>query len=160
MVLVTRQNRKLAFVGIVPVLFILLVSCCMTFPGRNSAFERRIDEFVKTQQPGSELMLFDGETLAGWKAYGLGKWRVKGGVVSVSGGVGYIYTRCDDFSDLILTLEARINRGGNSGIFFRSESQGFSIRPCAWLWAQIDNHDPESDRSLYNGCRPAGAGAG
>ncbi|MBZ0255388.1 DUF1080 domain-containing protein [bacterium] len=129
----------------------LSLACCTTTV-RNHTFEQAIENFVQHHQPGDSIALFNGRNLSGWRAHGLGKWRVKDGVLSVTGGMGYLATACDEFTDIILTLEVRVGDGGNSGVFFRARHPGFGLRPWPRGYeAQIDNHDPKNPTgSLYD----------
>jgi hypothetical protein len=70
-------------------------------------------------QGGTEL--FNGKDLAGWgTADGKpGGWRVEGGQLTCGGPPSYLYTTANDWADFHLRAEAKINHGGNSGIFFR-----------------------------------------
>ena len=56
----------------------------------------------------------------GWKSPGVpAGWRVEGGVLSKEGPVDDLVTN-DSFKDFELTLEWKIGKGGNSGIFYRA----------------------------------------
>ncbi len=130
---------------------IVTLQVCCTQPKRNPAYEEEIEAFVRQAVPGSEMELFNGEDLSGWYVRGLGKWSVEDGVLTVRRGIGYLGTRCDKFDDFILTLEARCNQEGNSGVYFRSTPpEGLYPWPQGYE-AQIDNHDPENyTGSLYD----------
>ena len=67
--------------------------------------------------------LFNGKDLTGWKAHPKqpGNWYVANGVLIGSGpAVSHLYTERHDFTDFHLRVEARFNKGGHSGVFFRS----------------------------------------
>jgi Domain of Unknown Function (DUF1080) len=67
--------------------------------------------------------LFNGKDLAGWRTHPSqrGTWRVTGGVLLGSGpDDSYLYTNDEDYADFDLRAVARINGGGNSGVFFRA----------------------------------------
>ncbi|MBI1388467.1 MAG: DUF1080 domain-containing protein [bacterium] len=149
------MNRKtiLTIAGLAgAALAIVLAAGCCTFTPRNPAFEDRIAEFARRAEPGSSLALFNGKDLSGWRGYGLGRWTVKNGVVSVRWGLGYLATRCEDFSDFILSLDIRVSPHGNSGVYYRAHDPGFTLRPWpVGFEAQVDNHDPKNmTGSLYN----------
>jgi serine/threonine protein kinase/formylglycine-generating enzyme required for sulfatase activity len=107
------------------------------------------------------VSLFNGKDLTGWKSHPKqpGNWRVKNGVLIGSGEGSersHLYTDRGDFKDFHLRVEARINDGGNSGLYVRS-----SFGP-AWpakspmfpygYEAQIDSSvDPARTGSLYAG---------
>ena len=67
------------------------------------------------------VALFDGKSLAGWRRLD-GKpvrgWAAEEGVLQRKGGGGDIYTE-KEYSNFVLELEWRINKGGNSGIKYR-----------------------------------------
>jgi choice-of-anchor C domain-containing protein len=67
--------------------------------------------------------LFNSRDLAGWKTDPSqpGNWRVENRVLVGSGSeASHLYTERDDYADFHLRIEARINKGGNSGLVFRS----------------------------------------
>src|SRR5262249_37154827 len=75
------------------------------------------------QRTAGVVQLFNGKDLTGWKTLPQDKarWEAKDGLLVGSGDVGHLYTERDDYQDFHLTAEARINNGGNSGIYFRSQ---------------------------------------
>lgn len=83
-------------------------------PGANALTEREIAEGVR--------LLFDGRSTAGWRAYRGGGapegWQAVGGALTRMGPGGDIMT-ADEFDDFELSIEWRVARAGNSGIFFR-----------------------------------------
>ncbi|MBN2328972.1 MAG: DUF1080 domain-containing protein [Candidatus Omnitrophica bacterium] len=132
-------------------LFVGIEACCM-FARRDAAFEKAIQDFVDEGRPGSEAALFNGENLGGWEAHGFGAWSIEDGVLTVRRGMGYLSTRCNEFTDLILDVDVKVNRQGNSGIFFRAKHPGWGLRsqPVGYE-AQVDHHDPKNPTgSLYN----------
>lgn len=83
------------------------------------------DELVNALTPaereaGWEL-LFDGESLDGWRGYGRSEmpdgWAAVDGTLARVGPGGDIVTR-REFEDFELALEWRLEEGGNSGIFY------------------------------------------
>ncbi|MDX1494351.1 MAG: DUF1080 domain-containing protein [Longimicrobiales bacterium] len=68
-------------------------------------------------------LLFDGETLQGWRGYNQsdlpGGWEAVDGMLVRTGPGGDIITD-RQFRDFELTLEWRLEPGGNSGIFYRA----------------------------------------
>ncbi len=68
--------------------------------------------------------LFNGKDLTGWKTHPSqpGNWRVENGILVGSGPglTSHLYTERGDFKDFHLRVEARINEGGNSGVYFRA----------------------------------------
>jgi hypothetical protein len=67
------------------------------------------------------VQLFNGKDLTGWKTHLAPPdgWEVENGVLVGRGGHHYLFTRRDDYENFYLRVEARINAGGNSGVFFR-----------------------------------------
>ena len=71
-------------------------------------------------------LLFDGHSLQGWQAYRSGStagWKAENGVLSRVGAGGDLVT-AERFADFELRLEWRLEKGGNSGIFFRVTDEG------------------------------------
>lgn len=76
-------------------------------------------------------LLFDGKTTAGWRNYGkqtiADGWVVEDGALTRTGAGGDIITN-DAFKNFELTIDWKIEPGGNSGIFYRaSEEQNDAI---------------------------------
>jgi hypothetical protein len=71
--------------------------------------------------PGRPVALFDGESLAGWRALGDAKWSVEdGAIVGESGGGSQSFLVTERrFGDFLLEVEVMLERG-NSGIQIRS----------------------------------------
>ena len=78
--------------------------------------------------------LFDGQTLSGWRTLDNGDWSVaSGGIVVGRGQRGHLFSP-DVYTNFEFKAEAKLNHGGNSGMFFRAEfpsdsSQRVSVRP-------------------------------
>ncbi|MGH8622887.1 MAG: 3-keto-disaccharide hydrolase, partial [Burkholderiales bacterium] len=68
-------------------------------------------------------LLFDGQSTAGWRNYGkqtiAAGWRIEDGALTRTGAGGDIITT-DQFGNFDLSLEWKIEPGGNSGIFYRA----------------------------------------
>ena len=70
--------------------------------------------------------LFDGKSLEGWQAINgpLSSWTAKDGLLVCSGeGGGWLSTK-DEYGDFDLSLEFRVPKGGNSGVFVRAPHEG------------------------------------
>ena len=68
--------------------------------------------------------LFNGKDITGWKTHPAqpGNWHVENGIlICSSGGTSHLYTERGDYKDFHLRAEARVNRGGNGGIRFRTK---------------------------------------
>jgi Domain of Unknown Function (DUF1080) len=92
--------------------------------------------FMTAEQPAPGLTpaevkdgwrpLFDGRSLAGWQPYRSGStagWKAADSVLSREGKGGDIVT-VDRFTDFELRLEWRLEKAGNSGIFFHVTDEG------------------------------------
>lgn len=68
-------------------------------------------------------LLFDGESTEGWRGYMRedmpGGWRVEDGTLTRAAAGGDIVTT-ETFADFELTVDWRLEPGGNSGVFFRA----------------------------------------
>ena len=96
------------------------------------------------------VKLFNGKDLTGWKTHpnDKAKWEVKNGILTGTGPVGHLYSERGDYQNFHYRIEARINDGGNSGQFFRTQfGSGF---PKGYE-AQINStgRDPIKTGSLY-----------
>ena len=75
-----------------------------------------------TSSRGEFQRLFNGKDLTGWKTHPKqnGHWHVANGVLIGSGpSISHLYTERDDFTDFHLRVEARFNKGGTGGVYFR-----------------------------------------
>lgn len=71
------------------------------------------------------ITLFDGKSLDGWKANSAPEaWKVVDGCITVDGPFSHLFYVGPDgnasFADFELKVEVKLNKGGNSGIFFRT----------------------------------------
>jgi len=75
-------------------------------------------------------LLFDGTTTAGWRNYGKPTisdgWKVQDGALTRVGAGGDIITN-DEFKNFELTIDWKIEIGGNSGIFYRASEDSDAI---------------------------------
>jgi sulfatase modifying factor 1 len=94
--------------------------------------------------------LFNGKDLTGW-APEAGKpnnnWKVVDGAITCTGPESYLYSAKEDYADFHLRVEAKVNAGGNSGVFFGAANP----RTNGWGYeAQIDSTvDKQKTGSLY-----------
>jgi serine/threonine protein kinase len=68
------------------------------------------------------VSLFNGKDLTGWKAHPIGKarWEVKDGILTGSGDIGHLFYTANSYENFHVRVEAMINDGGNSGVYFRT----------------------------------------
>jgi serine/threonine protein kinase len=88
---------------------------------------RSAQEVGEAKEPGRDLdgfvPMLNGKDLTGWKTHPAqrGNWRVTQGLLIGSGPTrSHLYTERGDYKDFHLRVEARINDGGNSGVYFRA----------------------------------------
>jgi formylglycine-generating enzyme required for sulfatase activity len=93
--------------------------------------------------------LFNGKDLSGWKTHPTlpGAWRVEQGVLVAPDAHSYLYTKCGGYRDFHLRIEARVEEGANSGVYFRAPFRSFrSAQPDA-IEAAIDTIPGSSVRT-------------
>jgi len=75
-------------------------------------------------------LLFDGTTTAGWRNYGKPSlsdgWKVQDGALTRTGAGGDIITN-DQFKNFELSIDWKIEPGGNSGVFYRASEDTDAI---------------------------------
>ncbi len=81
-------------------------------------------------------MLFGGEKLDAFE-YRPQSWAVEDQVLALKGG-GYIWTK-ERFGDFILDLEFKVDKGSNSGIFFRTGDTADAVQ-TGIEWQILDSH--------------------
>ncbi len=66
--------------------------------------------------------LFNGKDFKGWKVYpeGTGGWKIEAGLLTGRCAQSHLFSERGDYENFHLRVEARINRMGDSGLFFRS----------------------------------------
>ena len=104
------------------------------------------------QQSDDWISLFDGQTLSGWKPNERpNSWSVKDGEIVGQGPRSHFYFMKDQFKDFEMKAEVKINRGGNSGIYFHIQHHD-----GGWFFdgheVQINSshRDPVRTGSLWN----------
>ncbi len=95
------------------------------------------------------IRLFDGKTLSGWSTFDPGGWSIdaEGNLVG-KGPRSHLFSP-KTYRNLIFRAEAKLNKAGNSGMYFRAKLMG------GWpdgYEAQVENtsSDPQRTGSLYN----------
>ncbi len=127
--------------------FISLSSICGLSVAQDSTVEAPDDAKAKWAS------LFDGETLTGWEKVGKSdsNWEVKDGALVGSGTQSMLVNTSGPYKNFRYRVEAKINDGGNSGLYFRTP-----LKPTFrdGYEAQIDSthRDPIRTGSLYGFC--------
>jgi len=85
---------------------------------------------TEAERAAGWTLLFDGETLDGWRGYNMpglpGSWAVEDGTLTRVAGGGDLITE-QPYEDFELAFEWRVASGGNSGVFYRvAEGQEFA----------------------------------
>lgn len=134
---------------------ILSLTHCMT-NAQNTLTEREKEEGWK--------LLFDGTTTDGWRSYNGDEfpdkgWEVDNGLLTVlaDGGGGDIITE-ENYGNFELKLEWRVQKSGNSGIFYRAMEQ--PTQPIYWSAPEyqiLDNENHPDAGMGENGNRKAGS---
>lgn len=89
--------------------------------------EEQAPTLTAAEKAAGWKLLFDGKSLNGWRGWKTDKpgegWKVENGVLFRAAQGGDLVT-VDEFGDFELTLDWKIEKGGNSGIFFRVTQEG------------------------------------
>lgn len=89
----------------------------------DTAGREIINTLSAAEREAGWRLLFDGETLDGWRGYDRadlpGGWEARDGMLVRTGPGGDIVTD-EQFQDFELMVEWRLEPGGNSGIFYRA----------------------------------------
>lgn len=98
-------------------------------------------------------VLFDGKTLDGWEKVGKedSYWKVEEGAIVGTGNPSMLVCTQGPFKNFRYRVEAKINDGGNSGVYFRTTRKpGFTDG----YEAQVDSthRDPIRTGSIYGMC--------
>jgi len=105
--------------------------------------------FAQTK-PGKWIKMFDGKTLKGWEANERPEsWTAKDGMIVGDGEASHLFYKKEVCENCEFKALARINHGGNSGMYFRTAfGPGF---PKGYE-AQVNSthKDPVKTGSLYN----------
>jgi hypothetical protein len=94
--------------------------------------------------------IFDGKTLAGWKANeNAESWSVKDGAITGDGEKSHLFWMTREFENCEFKADVKISDGGNSGMYFRTAfGPGF---PKGYEAQVNSTHtDPKRTGSLYN----------
>ncbi len=105
-----------------------------------------------TVRAGEWRSLVDGNSLAAWRGYKRDTvpagWSATDGVVSKTRPVADIVTR-DEFGDFELSLEWKISKGGNAGVFYRGTEEYDRIYWTAPEYQLLDDDNtPDGENPL------------
>lgn len=95
----------------------------MTCPGTIDAAADEPNTLSEKELADGWILLFDGETLFGWKPVTEANWKVAGGVISVSEGERGLLRTTSQFGNYRLKVDFRSARGTNSGVFLRTSPE-------------------------------------
>lgn len=104
----------------------------------------------KADKGGKWVKMFDGKSLDGWKATERAdQWSVKDGAITSSGERSHLFWMKEECESCEYKVTVKINKGGNSGLFFRSKfmegwPQGYEAQ------VNTSHKDPVKTGSLYN----------
>ena len=109
------------------------------------------------EQAAGWSLLFDGRTTAGWRNYGKQTisdgWVVQDGALTRTGAGGDIITN-DEFKNFELSIDWKIEPGGNSGIFYRATEEKDEIY---WNAVEMQVLDDAKHPDGQNPLQSAGA---
>lgn len=106
-------------------LLMLLPTSCksQSQPPPSSTTATTQNVLTDAEKSAGWRLLFDGRTTAGWRNYGKptisGGWTVQDGSLTRTGAGGDIITT-DEFKNFELSIDWKIEPGGNSGVFYRA----------------------------------------
>lgn len=108
------KPRIAATLGIAASLAVLLGTTANADPVEHNTL-------TEAERAAGWRLLFDGETLDGWRGYHSvdrpAGWTVEDGTLHFADGQGDLIT-VDQFSDFELSLQWKVSEGGNSGVFY------------------------------------------
>jgi hypothetical protein len=92
-------------------------------PGSQATAQERHNTLTATERDAGWQLLFDGRTTEGWRAFGRDDmpdgWKVEDGELRRVGAGGGDIITVEQFGDFELSIEWKVEQGGNSGIMFR-----------------------------------------
>jgi len=106
--------------GVLLCLFVVIVIT------RNAAAEP--NTLSEEEVADGWILLFDGETLFGWKAANKADWRVVDGAITASQGKPGLLHTTSQFGNYVLKVDFRSEKRGNSGIFLRTSPKPADVQ--------------------------------
>ncbi len=134
----------------------IVVLVCLSFAPCASVADTIANHLTESERRGGWELLFDGKTTKGWRNFRKEEvsdgWAVEDGAIIWSKrGAGNIITQ-EQFKFFELSMEYRISKGGNSGLFFHvteEENNPAWTGPEVQIQDNIDGHDPIKSGWLY-----------
>jgi hypothetical protein len=95
-------------------------------PSASPASSTSANTLTAAEQSAGWRLLFDGKSTDAWRGYKSqtlpNGWRADGGVLTKTGSAEDIVTK-DQFGDFELSLDWKLDTGGNAGIFYRGTEE-------------------------------------
>lgn len=108
-------------------LALLVVACSARSPQPTAdSLQQTVNSLSSEERAQGFRLLFDGTTLAGWRAFkrqDVSVWSVRDGSIYQNSGDGADLLTVEQFQDFELRLDWKISPGGNSGIFYRGTEE-------------------------------------
>jgi len=126
---------------------LMIVGICLF-----STSNLRANEGAQEEAKGEWTTMFDGKTLAGWKANEMPeKWTVVDGTIKTAPGRSHLFYIERDFTDFEFKAEIKTMPGSNSGVYFHTKWQDDGW-PEQGYESQVNQTqgDPVKSGSLYN----------
>jgi hypothetical protein len=101
----------------------MIVLSWLLLPMASFAAEQKQNSLTAEELKQGWILLFDGESLYGWKAASQANWEVADGAIRVSEGEKGLLNTTTQFADYELKLDFRAPTDTNSGIFLRTSPQ-------------------------------------
>ncbi|MCL2742650.1 MAG: DUF1080 domain-containing protein [Planctomycetaceae bacterium] len=109
-------------------------------------------QLTEEQKNDGWVSIFDGKTLDGWKANETYEgFEVKDGAIVGKGNRNHLYYIKEELKDFELKIDVKINKGGNSGVYVKSQWQD-AMWPITGFELQVNatHGDPVKTGSLYD----------
>ena len=111
-----------------------------------------VNVLTQVEMDAGWQLLFDGHTLDGWRGYNRddlpGGWGVENGMLARTGEGGDIVTD-REFADFELSVEWKLEPGGNSGIFYRAaEGEEWIYHSAPEMQILDDERHPDGQNPL------------
>jgi len=144
----------------------LVLACAFTNVNAASRGNIRDNSLSKKEKRDGWMLLFDGQTSAGWmnaitKSFPTGGWEIKDGMLvfdpesrKQKGGGGDIVTT-DKFRNFELKVDFMYTRGGNSGIkyFIDTEANNGTLASIGCEYQVLDDRNHPDAKAGINGNR-------